>query len=159
MRVMRCRGLTVGAALLLGISTTGCGDEPAAPDETSASVCEVVEGEAPDETLTVSGKVVPLNKLGAAGSTGSLTGFVLAADGCSVLVDTGDRSRVAGLEGTVTVRGERAVRSELEAERLAHTLGLPEGAERIDDKVPAAVEVGPGSRFIDAYSISVLPED
>ena len=151
--------LASGIAFLLVLAVVACGDEPAAPEETAVSVCEAVEGEAPDGKLTLSGKLVPLNKLGAAASPGSLTGFVLTAKGCSVFVDTGDRSRVAGLRGKVTVRGQVAARSKLEAERLRAILDLPSGADRISEQVPSPVTIGPGSRFIDAYSVSVLPAD
>lgn len=150
--------LAGGMAVVLGFAIAACGDEPAAPGETAVSVCDAIAGEAPDGTLTISGQIVPLDRLGAAGSPGSLTGFVLTAGGCSALVDTGDRSRVVGLKGKVTVRGEVAIRSELEAQRLRHALDLQEGTDSIDENVPSPVEIGPGSRFIDAYSVSVLPE-
>ncbi len=65
---------------------------------------------------------------------------------------------MAGLKGKVTVRGEVAIRSELEAQRLRNALDLQEDADSIDEKVPSPVEIGPGSRYIDAYSVSVLPE-
>jgi hypothetical protein len=150
--------LGAGMAALLGLAIAACGDDPPSPEKTVVSVCDAAAGEAPDGTVIMSGEIVPLNRLGAAASPGSLTGFVLTANGCSILVDTGDRSRVAGLSGKVTVRGEVGIRSELEAQRLRHTLSLEATTESIDEKVPSEVEIGPGSRFIDAYSVSVLPE-
>ena len=164
-RLSHPRAVKSGSSVLLGMTAlvvltiAACGDEPKAPEAAEVSVCDAVEGKVPEGTLSIRGRVVPLSKLGAAGSPGSLTGFVLTAEGCSVLVDTGDRSRVAGLQGQVTVRGEVSIRSGLEAERFRNALDLQEGTDTIDERVPSTVAIGTGARFIDAFSLSVLPEE
>ena len=148
--------LVVFAASLLslGLVQSGCGDDPSLPDPETASVCEAVEGDAPEGTLRIQGEVIPLKALGAAGSPGSLQGFVLAADGCSVFVDAADRSQVVGIGGeNLAVVGEVATLDKVDAGRLRHALDLSKGTEMIEDRVPSPVAIGTGGRYVDAYSI------